>query len=67
MACAKLCQGWPVAFVGAAAAKNLHEAKLLAYGSFKGDKWSTREQRYECAEKELFARMEGVWRKIEYP
>ncbi|TQS88593.1 hypothetical protein EU811_20825 [Arthrobacter sp. TS-15] len=47
------------------AAKNLHEAKLLAEGGFKGDKWSTQEQRYEQAEKELFARMEGVGREIE--
>ena len=47
------------------AAKNLHEAKLLAEGGFKGDKWSTQEQRYERAEKELFARMEGVRREIE--
>jgi hypothetical protein len=47
------------------AAKNLHEAKLLAEGGFKGDKWSTQEQRYERAEKELFARMEDVGRDIE--
>lgn len=47
------------------AAKNLHEARLLAEGGFKGDKWSTQEQRYERAEKELFARMEGVGREIE--
>jgi hypothetical protein len=47
------------------AAKNLHEAKLLAEGGFKGDKWSTQEQRYERAEKELFARMESVGREIE--
>lgn len=51
------------AFVNAA--KNLHEAKLLAEGGFKGDTWSTQEQRYERAEKELFARMEGVGREIE--
>ncbi|TVU64903.1 hypothetical protein FQP90_06425 [Paenarthrobacter nitroguajacolicus] len=50
-------------FVGAA--KNLHEAKLLAEGGFKGDKWSTQEKRYERAEKELFDRMEGVGREIE--
>lgn len=48
-----------------AAAKNLHEAKLLAEGGFTGDKWATQEQRYERAEKELFARMEGVGREIE--
>ncbi|WP_416430391.1 hypothetical protein [Paenarthrobacter nicotinovorans] len=47
------------------AAKNLHEAKLLAEGGFKGDKWSTQEQRYERAEKELFDRMEGIGREIE--
>ncbi|WP_144663334.1 hypothetical protein [Paenarthrobacter nicotinovorans] len=47
------------------AAKNLHEAKLLAEGGFTGDKWSTQEQRYERAEKELFARMEGVGHEIE--
>jgi hypothetical protein len=47
------------------AAKNLYEAKLLAEGGFKGDKWSTQEQRYERAEKELFARMEGLGREIE--
>lgn len=48
-----------------AAAKNLHEAKLLAEGGFTGDKWTTQEQRYERAEKELFARMEGFGREIE--
>ncbi|GGJ40705.1 hypothetical protein [Paenarthrobacter histidinolovorans] len=47
------------------AAKKLHEAKLLAEGGFKGDKWSTQEQRYELAEKELFARMHDVGREIE--
>ena len=47
------------------AAKNLHEAKLLAEGGFTGDKWSTQEQRYEQAEKELFARMEDIGREIE--
>jgi hypothetical protein len=47
------------------AAKDMHEAKLLAEGGFKGDKWSPQEQRYERAEKELFARMEGVGREIE--
>jgi hypothetical protein len=47
------------------AAKNLHEAKLLAEGGFTGDAWSTQEQRYERAEKELFTRMEGVGREIE--
>jgi hypothetical protein len=48
-----------------AAAKNLHEAKLLAEGGFKGDRWSTQEQRYERAEKELFARIESFGREIE--
>ncbi|WP_432246227.1 hypothetical protein ACRB8A_20145 (plasmid) [Arthrobacter sp. G.S.26] len=47
------------------AAKEMHEAKLLAEGGFTGDKWSTQEQRYERAEKELFARIEGVGREIE--
>ncbi|MCF3140835.1 hypothetical protein LRQ04_16385 [Paenarthrobacter sp. AR 02] len=47
------------------AAKNLHEARLLAEGGFKGSKWSTQEQRYERAEKELFTRMEDVGREIE--
>ena len=47
------------------AARTLHEAKLLAEGGFKGDNWSTQEHRYERAEKELFARMEGVGREIE--
>jgi hypothetical protein len=51
------------AFVNAA--KNLHEAKLLAEGGFTGNQWSTQEQRYERAEKELFARLEGVGREIE--
>ncbi|MCU1518651.1 MAG: hypothetical protein JWQ75_3372, partial [Pseudarthrobacter sp.] len=47
------------------AAKDMHEAKLLAEGGFKGSQWSTMEQRYERAEKELFARMEGLGREIE--
>ncbi|MFF2842511.1 hypothetical protein [Paenarthrobacter sp. NPDC057981] len=47
------------------AAKNLHEAKLLAEGGFKGDTWSTQEQRYERAGTELFTRIEGVGREIE--
>lgn len=47
------------------AAKNLHEARLLAEGGFKGDTWSTQEQRYERAAKELFARMDGVGGEIE--
>ncbi|MBU8867823.1 hypothetical protein [Paenarthrobacter aromaticivorans] len=47
------------------AAKNLHEAKLLAESGFTGDQWSTQEQRYERAEKELFARIEDLGRDIE--
>jgi hypothetical protein len=47
------------------AAKDMHEAKLLAEGGFKGSQWMTLEQRYERAEKELFARMEGLGREIE--
>ncbi|RNL54894.1 hypothetical protein [Arthrobacter oryzae] len=47
------------------AAKELHEAKLLAEGGFKGSERASLEQRYERAEKELFARMEGVGREIE--
>lgn len=47
------------------AAKDMHEAKLLAEGGFKGSQWSSMEQRYERAEKELFARMEGLGREIE--
>ncbi|PTT69908.1 hypothetical protein [Arthrobacter sp. HMWF013] len=47
------------------AAKEMHEAKLLAEGGFKGSQFSSLEQRYEWAEKELFARLEGVGREIE--
>jgi hypothetical protein len=47
------------------AAKDMHEAKLLAEGGFKGSQWMSLEQRYERAEKELFARMEGLGREIE--
>jgi hypothetical protein len=47
------------------AAKDMHEAKLLAEGGFKGTERTPVEQRYERAEKELFARMEGVGREIE--
>lgn len=47
------------------AAKDMHEAKLLAEGGFKGSQWSSMEQRYERAEKELFTRLEGVGREIE--
>jgi hypothetical protein len=47
------------------AAKDLHEAKLLAEGGFKGSERMPVEQRYQRAEKELFARMESVGREIE--
>ena len=47
------------------AATDMHEAKLLAEGGFQGSHWTTLEQRYERAEKELFARMEGLGREIE--
>lgn len=47
------------------AAKEMHEATVLAKGGFKGNEFSSMEQRYERAEKELFARMEGVGREIE--
>ena len=47
------------------AAKNLHEARLLAEGGFEGSALSPLEERYERAERELFARMEGVGREIE--
>lgn len=47
------------------AAKKLHEARLLAEGGFTGDPWSTQEQRYERAEKELFDRIEDLGRDIE--
>jgi hypothetical protein len=47
------------------AAKEMHEAKLLAEGGFQGSERSPLDQRYERAEKELFARLEGVGREIE--
>lgn len=47
------------------AAKDMHEAKLLAEGGFKGSERTPVEQRYAQAEKELFARMENVGREIE--
>ena len=47
------------------AAKDLHEAKLLAEGGFKGSTRTPVEQRHEQAEKELFTRMEGLGREIE--
>ena len=47
------------------AAKDMHEARLLAEGGFTGSERTPVEQRYERAEKELFARMESVGREIE--
>lgn len=47
------------------AAKDMHEARLLAEGGFQGSPWMTVEQRYERAEKELFTRIEGVGHEIE--
>lgn len=47
------------------AAKDMHEARLLAEGGFKGSERTSAEQRYERAEKELFGRMESVGREIE--
>ncbi|RAX44611.1 hypothetical protein DQ354_14485 [Arthrobacter sp. AQ5-06] len=47
------------------AAKEMHEAKLLAEGGFTGSERTPVEQRYDRAEKELFARMESVGREIE--
>ena len=47
------------------AAKDMHEAKLLAEGGFPGSERTPMEQRYEQAEKELFARLESVGREIE--
>ena len=47
------------------AAKDMHEAKLLAEGGFAGSERTPVEQRYEQAEKELFARMEDLGREIE--
>ncbi|MEO3935043.1 hypothetical protein WMO79_19790 [Micrococcaceae bacterium Sec7.4] len=47
------------------AAKEMHEAKLLAEAGFTGSERTPMEQRYEQAERELFARMESVGREIE--
>jgi len=47
------------------AAKEMHEARLLAEGGFKGSERTSVEQRYDHAEKQLFARLEGVGREIE--
>ncbi|AOT05965.1 hypothetical protein [Arthrobacter sp. U41] len=47
------------------AAKDMHEARLLAEGGFTGSERTPVEQRYERAERELFARMESIGREIE--
>jgi hypothetical protein len=47
------------------AAKDMHETKLLAEAGFTGLELTPMEQRYERAEKELFARMESLGREIE--
>jgi hypothetical protein len=47
------------------AAKDMHETKLLAEAGFSGSERSPLEQRYERAEKELFARMDSVGHEIE--
>ncbi|MGO4491699.1 hypothetical protein AB4Y86_06365 [Arthrobacter sp. 2YAF22_2] len=47
------------------AAKEMHEAKLLAEGGFTASERTPVGQRYERAEKELFARMERLDREIE--
>jgi hypothetical protein len=48
------------------AAKEWHEAKLLAEGGFKGSPDQPLEQRYERTEAELFARIEGLGRELEH-
>jgi hypothetical protein len=47
------------------AAKEWHEAKLLAEGGFKGSQEQPLEQRYERTEAELFERIQGMGREIE--
>lgn len=47
------------------AAQEMHEAKLLAEAGFTGAGQESLEQRYERAEGELFARIEGLGREIE--
>jgi hypothetical protein len=47
------------------AAKEWHEAKLLAESGFKGSQEQPLEQRYERTEAELFARIEGMGRELE--
>ncbi len=48
------------------AAQEMHEAKLLAEGGFTSAGQESLEQRYERAERELFARIEGLGRDIEH-
>lgn len=48
------------------AARDWHEAKLLAGGGFNGSEQQPLEQRYERAEAELFARIEGLGRELEH-
>lgn len=52
------------AFVNAA--REMHDAKLLAEGGFTGTQFVSSKQRYERAEKELFARLEDMGRHIEH-
>jgi hypothetical protein len=47
------------------AAKDWHEARLLAEGGFKGTQDQSLEQRYERTEAELFARIVGMGRELE--
>jgi hypothetical protein len=47
------------------AATDMHEARLLAEAGVMSDQWEYLDQRYERAEKGLFARMESVGREIE--
>lgn len=47
------------------AAKEWHEAKLLAEGGFTGTQDQPLEQRYERTEADLFARIEAIGRDIE--
>lgn len=48
------------------AASGWHEAKLLAGGGFSGSQNKPLEQRYERAEADLFARIEGLGRELEH-
>ena len=47
------------------AAKEMHEARLLAEAGFTGSRNLPLEQRYERAEAELFARINGMGRELE--